>query len=353
MTRTRVEDMPDVGEEAAELMGMALEPSTWQGRAVHMRAVCLFMEKTSRDFPLDERALVAFLGFLYSCMVTKSGPQLRARSVPSYLSGIRLTHDALGLGELPKLKSSLRLGAAFAGYEKVSDRVMPATEIRISIPAAVLYGVLAWAARSRATKRDRRDAALLITATVFGLRAAGIQSVLYEQTELTDDRLQVLVGSLKGRTLQAALRRGGRSFHNPSPVAGHPLTVLGLMRSWLADRGVTAGPLFDGAGLNDCDLDAATKRLMRSVGFNAPAGCAVRGHSPRITAFSQAVLMRWSDVRLRIRFDWKNLADMVDVYFDHRARLSAASLVFFSPELPEPVMQNWEGEEEGGDVDEE
>lgn len=39
---------------------------------------------------------------------------------------------------------------------------------------------------------------------------------------------------------------------------------------------------------------------------------------------------------------------MIGIYFDHRARLSAASLVFFSPDLPDHVMRKW-----GEEVDEE
>ena len=182
---------------------------------------------------------------------------------------------------------------------------------------------------------------MVIAASVFGLRPAGAQSILFLNSSLDEDRLQVMVGSLKGRTLEAALRRGGRSFYRPKALRGHPNTVLGLMRQWVAVRGTGDGYFFDGCGLPRCNLDRATKRVMNAVGFKTPAGCDVSGNSPRISAFTQAVLLEWSDVRLRIRFDWKNLGDMADVYLDHRVRTTAASMIFFCPELPEPVARDW------------
>ena len=338
---TRVREMEGNSAAAAELMAEALEISSWKSRATHMRVACLSLEHHQRDFPMDERDLVAFVGFLYTCLVRNSGPQIGWRSVPNYVSGIRLTHGALGLGYLPTIKESLRLTAAFEGYKKAADRVLPPTSIRIAIPAHKLYEVLNWAQRSSANVEDRRDAAMVIGASVFGLRCAGALSIKYEHTSLDEERWQVLVEKLKGRTLQAALRRGGRSFYNPKPVDGYPKTVLGLIRAWVADRGTADGYFFDGCGLRRCNLDRATKRVMREIGFVAPPGCDISGHSPRITAFTQAVLLEWSDTRLRIRFDWKNLADMADVYLDHRVRTSQASRVFFSPELPDPVARDW------------
>lgn len=141
-------------------------------------------------------------------------------SVPSYISGIRRTHYTLGPGELPTLERSLRLGASYAGYVKVSDWEMPSTDICISIPVLVLYDVSIWAARPRAKKRDRREAALLITATVFGLLSAGAQSILYEQTELTEDRLQVLVGSLKERLYRIRCEEASGRFTSRSRWRG-------------------------------------------------------------------------------------------------------------------------------------
>ena len=327
-------------------MSEALENSSWDSRATHMRAICLSLEHHKRDFPLHERDMVAFMGFLYTCLVQNTGPQIGAVSVPSYVSSIRLTHEALGLGYLPTIKESLRLSAAFAGYKKASDRTLPPTAIRIAIPPQTLYAVLSGAFRAAATALDKRDASMVIAASVFGLRPAGAQSILFQNSSLDEDRLQVMVGSLKGRTLEAALRRGGRSFYRPKALRGYPNTVLGLMRKWVAVRGTGDGYFFDGCGLPRCNLDRATKRVMNAVGFKAPAGCDVSGHSPRISAFTQAVLLEWSDVRLRIRFDWKNLGDMADVYLDHRVRTTAASMIFFSPELPEPVARDWGVDEE-------
>lgn len=331
---------PELSQEAQ--LGKALEPSSWNARARHMRAICMFLRERQRDFPLDECDLVAFMGYLYTSLVTKTGPQLRAVSVSGYISGIRLTHEALGLGALPTIRGSLRLSAAFEGYKKVSDLQLPPKAVRIAIPVHCIYEILSWARRDAATSEDRRDAALVITASVCGLRAAGVQSILFEHCRLDADHFQVFFGPLKGRTVEAALLLGGRSFYAPPSVQGHPHTVLQVVYAWTSARESVPGPLFSGIGLLRARLDPALRRLARAIGFTPPPGCAVSSHSARITAFSQMVLMRWSDVRLRFRFDWKNVQDMAVVYLDHRVRVVTASRVFFSPDLPEPVRTAWE-----------
>lgn len=53
VARTRGEDIPDIGAKEAELMGKDLDPKSWKGWAVHMRAVRLFMQQTRRDFQPD------------------------------------------------------------------------------------------------------------------------------------------------------------------------------------------------------------------------------------------------------------------------------------------------------------
>ena len=199
-----------LGDDAAGLLGMSLEPRTWTGRAHHMAALGMFMVETGREFPLDMRDVVSFVGFLHSRLIKGESPKISGKSLANYISGVRLTHADLGLGELPAVKSCMLLKAACAGYMKASDAAMPPKDIRIAIPPEVLYQILEWAARPNATKDDVRDAATVIIATVFGLRAAGAESLDRKGTELEEERLQVLVTSLKARTPEAAKRRGAR-----------------------------------------------------------------------------------------------------------------------------------------------
>lgn len=85
--------------------------------------------------PVSGEDLVSFVGWLYARLVTGDGPKLRAASLPNYMSGLRLTHQALGLGELPTIKDSLPLSAACAGYEKAAELKLPPAAIRVSMPA--------------------------------------------------------------------------------------------------------------------------------------------------------------------------------------------------------------------------
>ena len=320
--------------KAAELMGMELEPSTWKGRATHLRAMCEFLESRGLEFPLSERDLLAFLGHSYDALLTRTGPQLSFKSMAAYLSGIRLSHAALGLGLLPKTKDSLFLGAAMAGYKKAASTNLPVAAVRIALPVDVLYEILRYALRTSATASDVRDGALVVTAAIFGLRPAGAQNLRREFVTISDNNVAVLVESLKGRTHEQARRRGERSFYAPPTVPELPCTVLDLLGRWTELRGIAPGKWFYRPGLPACNLDAAVRRLMHTVGYVAPPGCQVSGHSLRILAFSQSALMLWSDVRLQVRFDWKNIADMAEVYLDHRSRTRAASRVFFCPDIP-------------------
>lgn len=171
------------------------------------------MRAQERGFPSQENDLDTFGGSLFASLSTGGSPKLWAASLPNYLSGIKVTYAALWITALPTVRASLRLRAVCAGCTKVSVLRLQPTVIRISIPAHSLYSVLNWTP-PLTTMHDLHDAALLIIATVFELRGNGVHSVLDKHTKLDDVRFQVLMGSLKYGTQEAALRCGGRSFYS-------------------------------------------------------------------------------------------------------------------------------------------
>ena len=207
------EESDGIGPEAEGLLRRALEDSTWGARATHMAALCSFLHARRRDFPLTDRSLVAFVGYLYACLATRSGPQLRGVSLAGYLSGIRSVHAALGLGALPTETESLLLAAAVAGYKKAADATVPPTSVRVAIPVHVLYKIMCRAQERSADRLCLRDTALLLTAVVFGLRPAGAESILAEHVvELSESCCELLISRLKGQTVAQALRRGAARF---------------------------------------------------------------------------------------------------------------------------------------------
>lgn len=239
-------DEDGVGPEAEALLGRALETSTWGARATHVAALCGFMKARKRALPLTERTLVAFVGYLHTCLASRPGPQLRGVSLPGYLSGVRSTHAALGLGVLPTESESLLLAAAVAGYRKAADATVPPTTVRLAIPVHVLYKVMCHAQKPGADRLLKRDAALLVTAVVFGLRPSGVEGLRPEHiVELSDTRCELLVSRLKGQTIEQALRRGARTFYAPAPVPGKPVTVLAVLQAWRDARSSRAARWFD------------------------------------------------------------------------------------------------------------
>lgn len=210
-----------VGPEAVELLGRALEPSTSAARATHMTALHGFMKLRQREFPLRDQDVAAFVGSLYGCIVTKRDPQLRAVSLPGYLSGIRRVHAALGLGSLLIETESLLLAAAAAGYEKAADGSVQPNKVRVGMPVHVLYKIMQLALAPTASTAVWREAALWLTIIVLGLRSATVEGLLPAHvTELSPARWQLLISILTGMTVEQALRRDGRDFYAPPPNRG-------------------------------------------------------------------------------------------------------------------------------------
>lgn len=121
-----------------------------------MTAVMLMNDK-KQEFPLRGKSLISFVGWLSARLVTGDGPQLRAASLPNYVSGIRLTNQALELGELPVIKDSLPVSAVRAGHNKDADLELPPTAIQVRIPAHVLHAILLWATRPREAKQRSEE----------------------------------------------------------------------------------------------------------------------------------------------------------------------------------------------------
>lgn len=76
-------------------------------------------------------------------------------------------------------------------------------------------------------------------------RSKGADSIQFEFKEMGDRILLVFLGSLKGRTLQATLRHGGRTFYLSGVITAYPQSLLELARKWKAARGTHARPCFD------------------------------------------------------------------------------------------------------------
>lgn len=115
----------------------------------HTIGICRFLKAKNRDLPLQEKDLVAFVGYPYASLVTGDRPRLRPASLPHYLSDIRLTHSALRNGKLPATRDYLCLQSVYAGYAKAADMPIPPSTIGVAIPAHVLSFILGWAARFR------------------------------------------------------------------------------------------------------------------------------------------------------------------------------------------------------------
>lgn len=277
-------------------------------------------------------------------MLQNTRPRLRHVSLPAYLSGRRKTHDALGLGKLPTSDQDIALKAVCDGYTKASEGFLPPTDIRIALPAEIIYRIFLRGCVEGASLVVFRDSVLIIGATIYGLRPAGVQSVKMEHVTCGSLLLSVLVGSLKEKRLQEALRRGGRGFYIPghSPE-GYTKAVQDLITIWHDQRGTGDGRWFEAPGLSVANLNRAIKKATESLGWAPPQGCSVGGHCLRVSDFTQSVLLGWSPIRLQIRFDWKNVSDMKGVYMDHRSRVYPASLVFFSAEIPQSFMEDGTG----------
>lgn len=300
-----------------------------------MGALMRFMRENSAENPLQPRHQVALVGFFFERLQARKAPSLRYASLSAYLSGIRQTHEALGLGSFPMAENCLLLRAVFTRYANSEVGTIRPTNIRIAIPPDVLYRILCSSCDSNAGRNEVRDAAMIIVATVYGLRPNSARSIDEESLAIETDSMRALVRVLKGKTKTASLSRGQRTFYFPqyAPI-GYPVTVRQFLLKWRDMRGRAPGSWFDAPGLSACSLDNSVKAATSALRWTSPSGCSVGGHCPRISAFTQCVPLGWIPMRLQIILDWKTFEDMTGVYMNHNARISPVSPVFFSPEMP-------------------
>lgn len=202
---------------AATLMNLALSPRTCEARAASMAAVCTFMRESGVNFPLVYGDQIALVGFFYECLVKGVSPGLSYASLGGYLSGIRMTHEALGLGRFPTAGQNNCFKAVGAGYARDEGGIIQPAGMRIALPPDVLYKILPKGRRDNAQLSDVRGSALIICASIYGLRPSSVQSIKENHVEVRDSDLKVLVRALKGRSVQAAMGRGGKLsiFHKP------------------------------------------------------------------------------------------------------------------------------------------
>lgn len=119
-----------------------------------------------------------------------------------------------------------------------------------------------------------RDSTLIIFVAIYVLRPSGTRVVRREHAVCGISDLQVLVGSLKGKSLQEAMRKGGRNFYFPEHSPGrYDGTVKDLILIWSEKRGASEGRRFDTPGLAAANLNRATKQETESTGWTPPNGC--------------------------------------------------------------------------------
>lgn len=110
------------------------------------------------------------IGLIEDCRRLGTGPQLSPLSLLTNISAARLSHQAIALGRLPIPSEFLPLDAVCNSYGKVMETSGPGL-VRIGLPAEVLYQVIGWGLGSKASPQGLRDAALVVCAAFFGLRA--------------------------------------------------------------------------------------------------------------------------------------------------------------------------------------
>lgn len=81
------------------------------------------------------------------------------------------------------------------------------------------------------------------------------------------------------------------------------------------------------------------RRPSQHLRWTPPQGFMVSSHCPRISDFTQCLMLGWTPIRLQVRFDWKKVDDMTGAYMDRTSRISPASLNLFSPDVPGDLMR--------------
>lgn len=184
----------------------------------------------------------------------------------------------------------LSLKAVCKGCANAESEKIKLTDIRVVIPPEILHRILGMGCDEQTNRELIRDCALVIESVIYGLRPTGAQTIDFKKVKVGDRQLCVLVRPLKGKTQQAAMRRGGKTFYFPQKqLLGYGETVRMLITKWHGLRGSSQGVWFDAPGLPACSLDREIKGLARRFNWAPPQGCAVNGYRIRIAAFTQSV----------------------------------------------------------------
>lgn len=80
--------------------------------------------------------------YIFENLRDGKSPGVRRSSLELYVSGIRITHEALEIGYLSKPSESFYLKAAMVGFKNLEGTLSTPTSTRIAIPPKLLYRIL-------------------------------------------------------------------------------------------------------------------------------------------------------------------------------------------------------------------
>lgn len=306
-------DVANLEGAIQQLFSAGLAPATQQNYRSGARRYLKFCEhfSVSSPYPASEQALSGFVAYLFQ-------EKLASSTIKNYLSAIRYTQIALGLGD-PNMRDMRRLEYVVKGVKRLSAGGQGRTRLPIT-PSILrrLKGV--WESRPA-----KRDAVMLWAATTtcfFGFLRAG--EVVIPSDTAYDASVHLSYGDVRVDCYQNPryveirikcsktdpFRRGVSVYLGATAEA---LCPVAANLSYMVQRGTASGPFFvfqDGRYLTRDRFVAEVRAALTSVGMD----CSLyAGHSFRIGAATTAAQLGVQDSLIKTLGRWESSAYMLYV----------------------------------------
>lgn len=164
------------------------------------------------------------------------------------------------------------------------------------------------------------DTAMVLLSYFFGLRESTVLRLASKyNTELTEERCEVLMRFFKGRTSDEAVSRGPRTYTHSKVSWSPPLYIPDWYIATLGSTGLLFAPVRASPGW----LTELLRKLLTRTCVTPPPGCFYSPHSFRIWSLIERILLGGSVIELLTLYYWAhNSEGRLSVYIYRRIRIS-------------------------------
>lgn len=310
-------------EAAADLLsGFVWTDQTWSNRASQIKKWFAFCEEDGRPkFGASEGDVLAYIGYLH--LEGRVGPT----SVAQYVTAVSRYHDH---HNYPSPTHTPLVSALVKAYASKADLQGLTKTARVGLPAGLVLRIVSYGLQTDVIE-EVCYCTMVLFAFVFQCRSVSVAHLQDSDVTVTDAGVTAVLTHRKAKSRQRPLR-----LSYPRCAAWTMLdSPLELFKKWHSLRPPHLGffNIRHSRRLGTADLGVAVEHAVAFVGASAPEGCFYASHSARIGGYNELLGLQFTREWIMTRLDWTS-PNMIQVYFDSRISVTAASEFFFAHMRP-------------------